>query len=141
MSTQELELFDVRDYPLVHVKVMPHNLERVERWIVEIEWLLSRLRAFVLIYPPVHMQPQDEDMKARKRLVLWLKAHRQRFSTFCRAMVLTSNEQPENLVELKQLAPILASVYGLEVLVEADALAAQNAARGLLNQSNGGVNW
>ncbi|QBF25637.1 hypothetical protein EXN22_07975 [Pseudomonas tructae] len=131
MKLNELVLFDAGEFPLVHVTSMPACLEEVERWIIEVEALLLIKREFVLVYPPLP-PPEEEDLQARKRLVLWLKVHRQWLASLCRGMVLTATEQPGNLAQLTGLAPVLAAVYGVPVQAVPGAALAHNLALSLL---------
>lgn len=131
MMLNQWVLFDAGEFPLVHVKSMPANLDEVERWIVEVEALLTRNREFVLVYPPMPPAAED-DLQARKRLVLWLKGQRQWLASWCRGMVLTATGQPGNLAELTGLAPVLAAVYGVPVHAVPGAALAHNLALSLL---------
>ncbi|WP_284336191.1 TetR/AcrR family transcriptional regulator [Comamonas sp. NoAH] len=82
------------------------SIAQIDQWLAEMTALMLAKQPFVLIY---ERQPESDELHhadVSKKILLWMKAHRKAFKTYCRGMVLMSKDakdRPALQAELGQL--------------------------------------
>lgn len=74
--------------PIARVREFPASAAQIDQWLADMETLIQAKQNFVLVYERLPAQDEPGDPDGRKKTVLWLKAHRETFGTYCRGMVL-----------------------------------------------------
>ncbi|WP_369507474.1 hypothetical protein [Providencia manganoxydans] len=64
----------------------------------------------------------------------WLKHAREPMIEHCRAMVVTLQPNGSDKAEMEEMAPLLSNLYGPEVVIESDIIAAKQRATELIAQ-------
>ncbi|OBU11376.1 hypothetical protein [Morganella psychrotolerans] len=114
---------DISEFPVVTMLAFPENMAQTEQWVKELDVLLGKQTAFSLIYPPKDAPEKpdtQEDMDARKYVRRWLKTGKDKMAEYCRAMILTVNQDVQDKAALEQFAPMASAIYGVPVVVADD---------------------
>lgn len=126
MHTTATALLDTSALPIARVPHFPSTDADCARWLADMEALIAARQRFVLLYDPLPpLDSQQEDAAARKRLVMWLKAHRDGFLQHCRGMVITCAPDLSDKPMLEHMQGPLSKVYGVPVELADTEAAAQ----------------
>lgn len=107
ISTQFL---DTSALPIARVREFPLTMELATQWLDDMETLIKAEQEFVLVYESLPDPSNPGDPEGRKRVVLWLKAHRDGFGRYCRGMVMMC-EDPTLREGMQAMVEPLEKVY------------------------------
>ncbi len=117
-------LHDVSSYPVVHASKDDANPDFALQWQREMEMLIARGEAFVIIFPPGEGEdnedaPMTDDMKyARKQRVLWVKENRHGLVEFCKGLITIEENGVKRALKLAK-AMIFEKAFGVPFKVAA----------------------
>ena len=131
MTHPHTAFLDISQLPVARLPHMPDSRKAISDWLADMESLIAAGLPFVLVYPPIKMEPgASEDPEGRKTTVLWLKAHRESFATYCKGMVLICASDQSDKGALQAMQTPLSKAYGVPVvLADSDADAQAEAQR------------
>jgi len=101
---------DTSALPIARVHTFAASATQIDQWLADIEALIQAKQDFVLVYERLPTPGEPGDPAGRKRAVLWLKAHRAVFETYCRGMVLMCADA-DALPTLQGMLASLEKVY------------------------------
>lgn len=106
-STQFL---DTSALPIARVREFPSTMELATQWLDDMETLITAEKEFVLVYESLPDPSTPGDPEGRKKVVLWLKAHREGFGRYCRGIVMMCAD-PAHVPALQEMVGPLEKVY------------------------------
>lgn len=106
--------------PVARVREFPSSAAQIDQWLADMEALILAEKDFVLVYERLPAPDEQGDPDGRKKTVLWLKAHRNAFSTHCRGMVLMC-EDASAVPALQAMLASLEKVYRVPARVACTA--------------------
>ncbi len=114
----KLEILDISNLPLVRVQKFPETMVEIKTWIDEIEYVISLGSGYSLYYPSVEVvSEKNRDIVLGRRLLsLWLKRGKERFRESFKSIIAVAIDE-EHHVQLQELAPTLAGIYGVPCYV------------------------
>ncbi|EHZ6873240.1 hypothetical protein K6N86_002968 [Providencia rettgeri] len=139
MMTKEMimmnkKMIKTESWPICEMNVFPSTMDETRLWLEEMDMLLARRNEFVLIYPPVvkKEKPSLEDMESMKYIRRWLKDAKEAMEQHCRALVVTLQPDGRDQDEMERMAPMLSALYGPQVLIANNSMAAKEQAQSVL---------
>ncbi len=121
-------MFDLADYPLVRLRTQGLPAGYGPDWARQMDALLARGEAFVLLLLDEHGEEAQEDKKVK---TAWIKANRQVFTGLCRGFVAVE-PNPVRRLALRAQGMVISQAFGLRFAVARDAAAAEDLGRRLL---------
>lgn len=136
MTHPHTAFLDISQLPVARLPHMPDSRQAISDWLADMESLMAGGLPFVLVYPPIKMEPgASEDPEGRKTTVLWLKAHREAFTAHCKGMVLICASDQSNKGALQAMQTPLSKAYGVPVVLADSDADAQAEAQSLVQTS------
>ncbi|MCK9509600.1 MAG: TetR/AcrR family transcriptional regulator [Pigmentiphaga sp.] len=105
-SACSTQFLDSSALPVARVHEFPSSAAQIDQWLADMETLMLAEKDFVLVYERLPAPDEQGDPDGRKKTVLWLKAHRNAFSTHCRGMVLMCEDTSAVPALQAMLAPL-----------------------------------
>ncbi|CAK7055023.1 TetR/AcrR family transcriptional regulator [Kerstersia gyiorum] len=115
---------DTSALPIARMREFPASTTQINQWLADMEALMQAKQDFVLVYERLPAPDEPGDPDGRKKTVLWLKAHREAFKTYCRGMVLMC-EDASALPALQDMLAPLEKVYRVPARVACTDVEAQ----------------
>lgn len=136
---RSFDLHEIADFPIVYASLRERAPGTAEQWQWEMETLIARGEAFIIIFPPDFDgdgAPQTEERKKQaregKRLrARWLKDNRRILAAVCKGLIGIEENSVRRALETARSA-LVAKAFGIPFKVAASRQEAEQLGRALL---------
>ncbi|WP_269632949.1 hypothetical protein [Pelomonas sp. BJYL3] len=127
-AIQAAQVFEMDGFPVVTFRNDAIRPGYAARWAREMEALVARAQAFVLLFLP---ERPEETLEDRKQRALWLKSNKDALSEHCRALITVEPDPQERAAAAKE-AQAMQKAFGLLLVSVASESEARDLAQSLL---------
>lgn len=127
-AIQAAQVFEMDGFPVVTFRNDAIRPGYAARWAREMEALVARAQAFVLLFLP---ERPEETLEDRKQRALWLNSNKDALSEHCRALITVEPDPQERAAAAKE-AQAMQKAFGLLLVSVASESEARDLAQSLL---------
>ncbi|MFW7354968.1 hypothetical protein D8666_19940 [Ochrobactrum soli] len=140
---RNFELHDIAQFPIVHASELEKMPGTADQWQCEMEMLIARGEAFVIIFPPGFSggdasrtdEPQRPAQEGRRLRARWLKENRRALAAVCKGLISIEESSLKRAFEVAKSA-MLEKAFGVPFKVAGSLQEAEQLGRALVALSH-----